>query len=39
MMHSCQTVNCDVIDMSIYRIYYDVMVYAYLDSSVGFCSI
>ena len=35
-MHSCQTVNCDIIDMSIYRIYYDVMVYAYLESSVGF---
>ena len=39
-MHSCQTVNCDIIDMSIYySIYYDVMVMhimIVLESSVGF---
>ena len=38
-MHSCQTVNCNVIDMSIYRIYYDVILYAYLDSSRIFCCV
>ena len=38
-MHSCQTVNCNVIDMSIYRIYYDVIPYAYLDSSRIFCCV
>ena len=38
-MHSCQTIltvlNCDVIGMSIYSMYCDVVVYAYLDCSSG----
>ena len=36
-MHSCQTVNCDVIGMFIYREYYDVIMHAYLNCSRIFC--